>query len=92
MATELTRFSVKTEEAILQLHELCMDLGLWAGLPVPDRIRFAAGIATYSNPFNSEVIQVCFSIKEKDNQSCLLAKIQNHSRNIETRIVHKSYN
>jgi hypothetical protein len=86
MVTELTRFSVKTEEDILHLHKLCMDPGVWAGLPVPDSIRFAAGIATHSNPFNSEVIQVCFSIDEKENQSCLLAKIQNHSRNIETRI------
>jgi signal transduction histidine kinase len=87
MATELTRFSVKKEEDILPLHELCMKLGLWAGLPVPDSIRFAAGIATHSNPFNSEVIQVCFSMEEKDNQSCLIAKIQNHSRNIQNRIV-----
>ena len=65
MATELTRVSVKTEEDLLKLHELCMLLGRWAGLPVPERIRFSAGIATHSNPYNSEVIQVCFSIEEK---------------------------
>ena len=63
-----------------------MLLGRWAGLPVPERIRFSAGIATHSNPFNSDVIQVCFSIEEKDNQTCLVAEIQNHSRNIHQHI------
>ena len=87
MVTELTGLSVKTEEDILQLHKLCMDLGLWAGLPVSERIRFAAGIATHSNPYNSELIQVCFSIEEKNDQACLIVKIQNHSRNIQERIV-----
>src|SRR6185295_20341749 len=87
MATELTRVSVKTEEDVLKLHELCMLLGRWAGLPVSERIRFSAGIATHSNPYNSEVIQVCFSIEEKNYQSCLIAEIQNHSRNIHKRIL-----
>ena len=87
MVTELTGLSVKTEEDILQLHKLCMDLGLWAGLPVLERIRFAAGIATHSNPYDSELIQVCFSLDEKDDQACLIVKIQNHSRNIQERIV-----
>lgn len=87
MATELTRVSVKTEEDVLKLHELCMLLGRWAGLPVSERIRFSAGIATHSNPYNSEVIQVGFSIKEKDNQTCLVVEIQNHSRNIHKRIL-----
>lgn len=87
MATELTRISVKTEEDVLKLHELCMQLGRWVGLPVPERIRFSAGIATHSNPYNSEVIQVCFSIEEKDKQTCLITEIQNHSRNIFKRIL-----
>lgn len=87
MATELTRVSVKSDEDVLKLHELCMLLGRWAGLRVPDRIRFSAGIANQSNPNNSEVIQVCFSIEEKDNQTCLVTEIQNHSRNIHERIL-----
>src|SRR5688572_15892788 len=81
MATELTRFTVKTEEDLLKLHELYMQLGSWAGLPVPERIRFAADAATHSNPCNSEVIQVGFSLEEKNNRTCLSAEIQNHSRN-----------
>jgi hypothetical protein len=87
MATELTRVSVKTEEDILKLHELCMLLGRWAGLPVPELIRFSAGVATHSNPYNSEAIQVGFSLEERNNQTCLLVEIQNHSRNIQKRIL-----
>lgn len=87
MATELTRVTLRTEEDLLRLHELSMLLGRWAGLPVPERIRFSAGIATHSNPYNCEVIQVCFSLEEKDNQACLVTEIQNHSRNIKKRIL-----
>src|SRR5690348_12870608 len=88
MATELTRVSVKREDDILKLHELCMLLGRWAGLPVPERIRFSAGISTHSNPCSNEVIEVCFSIEEKNNKTYLVAEIQNHSRNVNDRILH----
>lgn len=87
MATELTRFTVKTEEEILRLHDLCMQLGSWAGLPVPERIRFAAEIATHSYPHDSEVIQVCFSIEEKKDQTSLVTEIQNHSRKTQKSIL-----
>jgi signal transduction histidine kinase len=87
MATVLTRITVKTEEDLLRLHELCMKLGSWAGLPVPERIRFAAGIATQVNPCNNEVIQVGFSMEEKDNRTCLSAEIQNQTRKTEKRIL-----
>jgi two-component system CheB/CheR fusion protein len=87
MATQLTRFTVKTEEEILRLHELCMQLGSWAGLPVPERIRFAAEIATHSYPRHSGVIQVCFSIEEKKGQTSLVTEIQNHSRKTQKRFL-----
>jgi len=64
-----------------------MLLGRWAGLPVPEQIRFSAGIAGHLNPYNSEVIQVSFSIEQIDNQTCLIGEIQNHSRNINQRII-----
>jgi signal transduction histidine kinase len=87
MGTELTRFTVKTEEDLLKLHELCMQLGSWAGLPVPERIRFAASIATLGNPCNNEVIQIGFSLEEIDNRTCLSLEIQNQTRKTEKRIL-----
>jgi hypothetical protein len=86
MVTELTRFTVKTEDDLLRLHEPGRQPGSWAGLIVTERIRFDAGIATQVNPCNNEVIQVGFSFEEKDNRTCLSVEIQNQTRKTEMRI------
>jgi signal transduction histidine kinase len=88
MATELTCVTVTAVDDILRLHELSMEIGQWAGLPIPERIQFAANIAANSSPFPGETIQVCFSIEETENDYSIQAEIQNHSRNNKKQIRH----
>ncbi|MEO5564391.1 MAG: hypothetical protein ABIR18_13175, partial [Chitinophagaceae bacterium] len=86
MATELAFLTVNTEEDIVHLHELSMQLGRWAGLAVFEQISFASEIVAHSHSSNNEAIEVGFSMEEIDNEPRLKVQIQNHSGTYEKRI------
>jgi signal transduction histidine kinase len=71
MPTLVQQANINDEEDLLHLHALVMELGRWAMVPVPYRVRFAAAVVENSVPGNSPV-QAAFSIVEKDSNRYFL--------------------
>jgi len=74
MATRLTQISIRTEEDLLRVHELALQIAEWAGLPVRDRLRFAAGVAAHCFELTG-TNQLAFCIDSRNGRFILTADI-----------------